>query len=238
MSLGMDAQKKNEELNLTEKLNDFIQKNRIIILIGLAAVVVILAALVITISVRDKIQEKALTNLDDFSRRYDKLKDKFKIDNEGESEDDALRLEETASLLKELNVFAEKASGFASAKAYSLSADINWDMKNWADAEKAWLEAAKRGAKTYLAPVSLYNAAVAAEEQGNSETAISYYNRAFNYGDSFPSAARAQFSIGRLEESRNNKDAAIEAYKKLVGTWPNDTVWSNLAQSRILALQD
>ena len=238
MSPAVDTEKKVNDSDYTEKLNDFIQKNRRIILAGFAAVIVILAIFIVTITVKDRIQAKALTALDDFSRRYDKLK----ADSQGITAENNSKLDETAGLLEdlleELNTFAAKSSGFAAARAYSLAASIQWDLKNLPEAEAAWLESARIAAKNYLGPVSLYNAAVAAEEQGNIEAAISHYSRALEYGNAFPSAARAQFSIGRLEESRNKKEAALEAYRKLIGTWPNDPVWSNLAQNRILALQD
>jgi tetratricopeptide (TPR) repeat protein len=79
---------------------------------------------------------------------------------------------------------------------------------------------------------------VAAEEQGDIETAIAHYKNALEHSKVFPSAVRAQFSIGRLEESMNRKDAALEAYRSVVNNWPNDPLWPNLAQSRILALSD
>jgi tetratricopeptide (TPR) repeat protein len=89
-------------------------------------------------------------------------------------------------------------------------------------------------AKTYLEPVAFYNGAVAAEEQGNTAQAIELYTKAASAAD-FPAASRAQFAIGRLQEA-NGKDAALEAYKSLLSKWPNDQVWANLAQSRIIAL--
>jgi tetratricopeptide (TPR) repeat protein len=111
-------------------------------------------------------------------------------------------------------------------------------QKNWISAEIKWVKAAEAAARSYLAPIAIYNAAVAAEEQGNIETAIAHYSRAAGFGDSFASAARAQFSVGRLEESRSNKDSAITAYKILLARWPNDPVWPNLAQNRLLILSD
>jgi tetratricopeptide (TPR) repeat protein len=112
------------------------------------------------------------------------------------------------------------------------------DQKNWVAAEEKWLKAAEAAPKSYLAPIAVYNAAVAAEEQGNVESAIAFYSRAAGFGDSFPAAARAQFSVGRLEESRNNKDSAVEAYRNLLAKWPNEPVWPNLAQNRLLVLSD
>ena len=222
------------ELSIPERLNDFIQKNRKLLFSGLIALIVILAALITFSTMRDKLQEKALSQVDEFSRRYEKVK----ITDLSEDPDLVPKLLEIASITDELTAFAEKTFGFAAARSYNLIADMNWDQKNWAEAEKAWSKAAKIAAKTYLAPVSLYNAAVAAEEQGNIEEAIAYYTSVLSYGNAFPSAPRAQFSVGRLEESRNNIQAALDAYRNVLSTWPNDPVWPNIAQSRILTLSE
>jgi tetratricopeptide (TPR) repeat protein len=140
--------------------------------------------------------------------------------------------------LAEITEFENHNSGLAAARAYSISANIYTDQKNWRLAEEKWLKAAEAAPKSYLAPIAIYNAAVAAEEQENIETAIAYYSRAAGYGDSFPASARAQFSVGRLEESRSNRDSAIAAYRNLLAKWPNEPVWPNLAQNRLLVLSD
>ena len=230
----MPAAKDNrpEEIPITDRLNDFIQKNRSKLLIGLLAVIVILAGFIVVTTMRDKVRAGALSKVDAFNRRYEALKPYIA------GEEAASKQSDVDALLEELAVFAAKNSGFAAARAYTISAGIYWDEKNWAEAQKAWLASAEVAAKTYLAPVSICNAAVAAEEQGDVQSAIDLYTRAIDTDNSFPAAARSQFSIGRLEESRNNPTAALEAYRTLVSKWPDDPVWSNLAQSRIVVLSD
>jgi TolA-binding protein len=78
---------------------------------------------------------------------------------------------------------------------------------------------------------------VAAEEQGSLEEAIRLYGETVNYADSFPSAPRAQFSIGRLREALDDQEAAIEAYRVVIDRWPAETVWTGLANSRIITLR-
>jgi len=226
--------KNSEELAIKEKLNDFLQKNRLKFLAVLGILVVILIGFIIGTTVVGKIQVNALTKIDGFNSRYQDLKKYI-----GSTDSDAASKQaDIGALLDDLNAFAAKSSGFAAARAYTLSASILMDQKKWADAEKAWSASAKAASKSYLAPISIFNAAVAAEEQGNIDEAITLYNQTINYENSYTTAARAQFSIGRLEESRNNKDAALEAYKALVSKWPSDAVWGNLAQSRIVVLSE
>jgi tetratricopeptide (TPR) repeat protein len=202
--------------------------------VGLCAVVLVIAGFIIVSVVREKTLSNALSKLDALTHRYEDLRSSIL----SEEEMSVSQLSELAQLIADIAEFENKNSGFAAARAYSLSANIYMDQKKWELAEEKWLKAAEAAPKIYLAPIAIYNAAVAAEERNNIETAIAYYNRAAGFGDSFPSAVRAQFSVGRLEESRNNKDAAIAAYRNLLANWPNDQVWPNLAQNRLLILSD
>jgi len=237
MAARPDNQNK-DELTFSEKINerigDLIQKNRIQLLAALAAVVLVIVAFVVLSVVREKIQSNALSKVDSLNRRYEAIKESLS----GEGDMEISQQLELGILLSELTEFENKNSGFAAARAYSINASISMDQKNWETAEEKWLKAAEAAPKSYLAPIAVYNAAVAAEERGRIEQAIAHYSRAAGYGDSFPAAARAQFSVGRLEESRNNRDSAIEAYRNLLAKWPNEPVWPNLAQNRLLVLSD
>jgi len=237
MATKPDTQSK-DEITFSEKFNerigDLIQKNRTQLLAAVTAIVLVFAAFIIVSVVKEKTQSNALSRVDSLNRRYEVIKASI---SDGEDLDVSRQLE-LGVLLVELTEFENKNSGFAAARAYSINASINMDQKNWETAEEKWLKAAEAAPKSYLAPISIYNAAVAAEEQGNIESAIAYYSRAAGFGDSFPAAARAQFSVGRLEESRNNRESAIEAYRNLVAKWPNEPVWPNLAQNRLLVLSD
>jgi tetratricopeptide (TPR) repeat protein len=228
------ASQKTAEPSIGEKINDFIQKNRRAIILGFFAIVVIVAAFIITSAVTERVQLNALSRVDEFEIRYAELISR----SVHEGSDGVLIIMETRALLNELAVFARRNSRFAAARAHIISAEIHEWQQNWAEAETAWTSAAVAAGRSYLAPLSFFNAAVAAEEQGNIESAITLYNRALEFGDTFPAAARAQFSIGRLRESQNNRQAALEAYRSLVGRWPNDPLWANLAQSRIVILSN
>jgi tetratricopeptide (TPR) repeat protein len=236
MATTQDVQKKEEVVTIGEQVTDFIQKNRKTLFIALIAIVVALAVFITVVTVRENLQKRAISQVEEFGRNYEAVR----IENYGDTDDPYLvsRMSEIAVLLVNIEGFAARNSGFAAARAYNLAANIHWDQGNRDEAERAWLDAAKAAGKNYLAPVSFYNAAVVAEERGDIETAIAHYKNVLEHGNVFPSAVRAQFSIGRLEESRNRTEAAIEAYRNVLNNWPNDPLWPNLAQSRILALSD
>jgi len=221
------GKEKTEELSAAEIINGFIQNNRGILLGLLILIAAGVIGFVAFYSIRDVLQKKDIVKVEAFERRLEELGDPG----------DTSKSEEVQALLDELNEFAPSGFGYAAGKAYSLSAEIYAARKEWSPAEEAWLAASGKADRLYLAPLALYNAAVAAEEQGKLDTAIEYYGKSLSYSVVFPAAVRAQFAIGRLNEEQNNKEAAIEAYRLLIEKWPNDIYWKNFAQSRIISLE-
>lgn len=218
---------KKESGTLTENLAYFIQKNRRIIFMIAGAAVIIIVGLVVVLAVQERVRAGALSAFEAFNDRYEALR--FDIN-------ESAKAEEVAALLEELSVFAGKTAAFPGARAYALIASIHMDRKDWAEAERNWTLAAGKGKKTYLAAAAFFNAGVAAEEQGNAEGAIAHYGESLALADTFSQAPRAQFAIGRLREEQRNREAALEAYRTLTEKWPSETVWVNLANSRIIAL--
>jgi tetratricopeptide (TPR) repeat protein len=221
-----NIEKIEQNVPFTQKLSDFIQRNRSLFLIGFIVFVAVLAGFIATISIRSALNTKALTQVEDLNQRYETLR--FDLNDSSKAAD-------VQSLLDDLGAFASKHSGYAGTRSYALMASIYSDQKKWAEAFGAWNSAALAATKTYLEPVALYNAAVAAEEQGNIPDALELFAKTAANAD-FPAASRAQFAIGRLQEAQRNKDAALEAYRTLLDKWPNDQVWATLAQSRIVSL--
>ena len=250
---------------ISDKLVEFIQKNRRALWITTLGILILLIAFISGLSIRDSLRLKAITTVEGFVKQYDTLKKDasaaavpVEIAPEGENpeeeisqepaiaeapagEGDALPSpEDVQPFLDELGAFAAKNSAYAGARAYALLGTIYGNLGRWAEAEAAYTAAGRRASKIYLSPVSLYNAAVSAEEQAYQDPpaldrAISLYAECATYPE-FSAAHRAQFAIGRIEESRGNDEAALDAYRKLISTWQNETEWAALAQNRIIAL--
>jgi tetratricopeptide (TPR) repeat protein len=230
----MAAKHEKDDFSFGDKLSNFLQRNRKGMVVCLALILAAVAVFVVFSAVTENINEKALAKAEDFIRRYEALR----IYITSENPEDAAKKADVETLIQDLAAFESGAGGYAAARAYALSAGIYGDQKNWAEAEKAWLGAAKAGAKTYFEPIALFNAASIMEEQGNLGAAVETYNQILQgFSDTFPQAPRAQFAVGRLQEEQGSKDAALEAYRALIGKWPNDPVWSNLAHDRILVLE-
>ncbi|MDR2521791.1 MAG: tetratricopeptide repeat protein [Spirochaetaceae bacterium] len=214
-----------------ENVSLFFQRRRALIAGTLViAGVTVLAALAFFF-VQDIVNKKAIQELEALVTRYDELKPSFAA---GEDDEKRAGVDE---LLTAIRTFAEKNTGYSAARAWSMAAGIYADRKGWQEAESAYLNSAVKGKKTYLAPVSYYNAAVCAEEQANTEIARAHLVKSLGYTD-FPLAARAQFAIARLLEQEGDTAAALEAYRLVTEKYAKEKDWINLAYSRLITLEN
>jgi tetratricopeptide (TPR) repeat protein len=215
-----------EKSNTSEKIVIFVQNKRKLLLISLGVVVAAAACVIAALSIADVLRKNAIAAAGELNSRYEVLR----LDIASES-----KTEELDALVKDLDVFVRKNWGLAGGRGWAIIASIHGDKKEWAEAEQAWSKAAASARKTYFEPIALFHAGMAAEEQGNIEDAVGYFEKSASF--SSPAAARAQFTIGRLEEQRNNTEAALEAYRTLVSKFTAETTWVNLARTRIITLQ-
>ena len=233
-------QNDNENLNAGEKIINFVQKNRKAIFITLSIIVILFVGLIAFLYLSDSTNKKDIAEVEELNIRFRELfpgESAFYTVEEYSSAD-------AETLLSDLKTFSEKRTlfgggnrGFAGSRAWSLIAQIYSGRKNWPTAEEAWLNTARIGSKTYLAPIAFFNAAAAAEEQGKLEQAIEYLQNSISHSFEFVAAPRAQFSIGRLYEQLGNFPEATEAYRAVLINWPNIPVFSNLARTRIIAIE-
>ena len=214
-------------VTFSESLVNFIQRNRKTLVVFTFTVLGLIAIVAVAVSVIDMNRINTIEKVENYVVRYDEARS---------IEDEAKKTSAMATLTDELAAFASSNNGYASSRAYMTLASIHADMKDWPAAETAWVAAAAKLPKSYLAPVALYNAATAAEERGDTDKALSLYNRCVaEFGKSFPLAPRVYLAIGRIHEEKNDPAAASDAYKKIVELWPFDN-WTKLANSRILSL--
>jgi len=221
-------QNENEDLDFGEKINKFFHENRKGIIIFISAVFIIFAGVIVFLSMQDVFNKKAIAEAEELDVKFQELRFYAKDEN---------YTAEINTFLSDIEAFAKNKNGYAASKAWSMAAQIYSSRNDWQKAEETWLNAAKTGDKTYLGPISLFNAAAAAEEQGKIELAIELLQKSIDHKFEFPAAPRAQFSIGRLYEQLGNYPAAIEAYRTVMINWQNVPVWQYLARSRIIAIE-
>ncbi|MDR2941922.1 MAG: tetratricopeptide repeat protein [Treponema sp.] len=212
-----------------DKFSEFVKRNRKGIYIIMGIIIFLFAGTIVYLSLEAGLRKKAIAEAEELNSRYAELHSSLK------EEDSA---EKVNALLEDLNAFVKGKRGYAGARGWTIIAQIHSGREDWQNAEESWRNAAKTGAKTYLAPAAFFNAAVAAENQGKIDDAIELLEKSVSYKFDFPSAPRAQFSIGRLNEQRGDISAAVSAYRAILTNWPNIETWANLAQSRIIAIEE
>ena len=117
-----------------------------------------------------------------------------------------------------------------------LRGDLNYSAKAWDAARKDFESLAARFPNSYLAPVSLFDAAVSAEETGDVAGAAALYAKVSgSYKDSTV-APRALFDSGRLAEQRSSWSEAQTAYEQ-IDTLYSQSMWDKLAKNRIIELK-
>lgn len=211
--------------NFAEKLNDRLLKARKPLITLLIALIVVIVGLVTFVLVTEGTTKKALAQLDEI---YFALT----TDVASVSEEDLAARE--AQGLESLKALAAK-SGAVGSRANLLVAEIQFQKKDFAAAREAWLLAANAKKNAYTAPLSYFNAAVCSESLGDLDAAVQYYTAASDSKD-FLLVDHALFSLGRVNEAKGDFEAAKAAYEKLTAA-ASGSSWTNLAKTRLLALQ-
>jgi len=219
---------KEEKKSSSERFVDFISKNRrIIIGLGIAIVLIIVAIGIYT---------AVSGNIASASSRAMELADQKALQWSQET-DEEKRAEIESSLIAELDSIAQKwPRTLAAQQALLRKAALLSQKKEYAEAEKTALEAYRRNKKSYVAPIALELAAVAAEEAGNTDAALEHYTLITkDYKKDNPAAAHAFFNLGRIKEAKGDYKGAIEAYNQLIASF-GDSEWAMLAKNRVIYL--
>ncbi len=126
---------------------------------------------------------------------------------------------------------------FAAQRAYFTRGLMALEKEEWDRAVEAFTTLADKWDKSYLTPVSLFNAGSAYEEAGDIEAAQTVWNRVVDeYSEVAPDAAEAMFNLARITEQTGSAEEAITLYKNLGSRFP-DSRWTDLGKSRILVLE-
>lgn len=215
--------------SLSQKVGDIITRFRYVFIgIGVALLVALVVIAVVT-QLRASGDKAAAIQMDQLVR------DGSAWSNESDA---AKKADLEKKLIAGLDDIAAKHKGSVWAQqAWNMKASIAESRSDWTEAEKDWLEASKIMPDSFIAPVSLENAAAAAEELGANDRAIKDW-KAFidKYTGKSVGIPHAWFALGRLSEEGKDYAAAISNYEKIVATWP-DSDWTKLAKDRILSLR-
>ncbi|HUX22356.1 MAG TPA: tetratricopeptide repeat protein [Spirochaetia bacterium] len=212
---------------IANALSTGLQKARIPLLVIVAVGVVFIIAYTIYSEVNTKRIETATALAETLQTDYSSWQ------NESDSK---TKTKLDAQIAGEIQSILKKYPGtYAAQRALFVQAGLAYDKKDWKSAEASYEEVATRFPNSYLATVSLANAAAAAEENGDPKKAIELDKKVLLAKGLAPEIPRAIFSLGRLYEGQGDVKEANTYYNKLVDSYPSSG-WTNLARDRIIFL--
>jgi TolA-binding protein len=223
------TQEPSKKQKFLEKFSYNLQKNRIILLALLGIIIVVVVGLAIWSDVKTKRLESSTQQIEAIQEKYELW---------ASESDDAKKAEKEKELTSALeDVLTKYPKLYAGQRALFIRGQMAFEKKEWDSAASFYLELKKIFPKSYLASISLVNAAVAYEEKGDTDKAIEMYKLFVeSYKEENPDTARIFFSLGRLYEEKNDKENALKYYNDLSENYP-DSDWTKFAKSRIIYLE-
>lgn len=222
---------KGEEKKKTpyHKFHDFLRKYRIPVLIAFGAALFAVVVVAIGTIFID-------SNLKAATARLEKLEADYSAYVAEQDEVKKAELEKGLSASID-GLIKRSPRQLAGQKALSYRAKIAESKKDYAAAEKDWLAIVASSPDSYLAPVALQGAAVAAEELGAGDRATAAYKKLIDkYSGKSIGIPHAHFALGRLAEEAKDYAAALASYDKIVASWP-ESDWTKLATDRIIFIK-
>ena len=183
--------------NFLHKLSAAIYNLRYILIGALAALVVVVITWAIVIEVRSNRNESSSVLAELAQDKLDAW-----IDEEDEEAKKLLAQDVEAETTRILESYPKM---YAAQRAYHILGSLYFRNEQWEQAAASFLDLAGKFPKSYLAPVSVINAAVAYEEAGEDALAYETYRRITDeFVDVSPEVPRVLFSLARIKSRPSN----------------------------------
>ena len=207
-------------------VSNFLQRHRKPLLAILVAVIGIVVGLFLYLQYRGAQEERARVAAETVQELFEEF---------SAATDETDRQSLATEITAEVTRIASDYPRFAAAqRALFVRGSMNWELEQWEAASADFERAAERFPDSYLTPISLFNAAAAAEEDGQVDRARQLFTQLVDSFDT-PETPRALFALGRIAEQQGDTDGATDYYNRLVQNHAGST-WTNLARTRIIAL--
>ncbi|MFA6707845.1 MAG: tetratricopeptide repeat protein [Sphaerochaetaceae bacterium] len=221
---------KNNAGKVVSALTVFLSKNRTILIICVAVVVLALAGLWIGLSVSASVTEKNQARIDTLQEQFNTwltLEDKTTAEAEQAVQDLTTGLEE----------LSKKGNKYPAVKSLYLLGLMKVAQESYQEALDYFIASAENAKDTYLAPLSLMNAAVCYEQLSDAQKALETYQSVYDrFGSDTPEAPKALFNVARLHEKANTLDLAKAVFQQLADEFPSSE-YAKLARSRLVTMQ-
>jgi tetratricopeptide (TPR) repeat protein len=222
------TEQKREKIRIGERVELFIRKYRMVLIIVLASLFALIIGYGIYSQIASGVKTKSTVLLESLEDNYQSWKTESGEGKKAELEKSILSAGD--------EILKKYPRLFAAQRAYALLGDFYYEKKDWPKARENYAKAADSFGKNYLGAVSLFNAAAVAEEQNKYLEAIGYYERLTrDYDKESPLVWHALFSIGRLYETQKDYAKAEETYNGLINRSADES-WTNMAKDRIIYL--
>ena len=220
--------KQNEKVRFKDKVANFLQRHRRKMIIIMATLLGVLIVLITYFEIKKSNMEKSAILIEKAE------KDFYDFRSEKDTE---IKNKKLTSLSKSLDEIIGLYKGhYAAQRALYLKAELAFEKKDWELAAKTWIEMATQNPTNYLSSIARMNAAISFEEQGNIDKAIEILNALSTSDTDFPEMPRVLFSQGRLNETKQNYQKAVEYYNRLIEEYAASS-WTKIARDRILFLK-
>lgn len=227
-SAAQDKAAREEKPSIHARLNDFLRKNRTAVLIVFAAALLAVVAAAAWTVVDDRVDTRSAQALE---------KVEVSLREWYEMEPGPAAAEKANEILAALDAIRSKyGKRYAGQKAAVLAGRIQARNGDWVAAEKLFLQAVDLNNGTALAGFALQEAAAAAEERGDTKTAIELWTRVVESAGVSAGIPHAHFVLGTLYEESKQYDQAKAQYEKLTAAFPEND-WTKLARNRIILLK-
>lgn len=223
---GVDKKKQ-----VMEGLAGFLTRYRTVLVTTLVVAAVAVVALVIVLTVQSNRSEQALERVETLQEQYRDWSAEGEAAEEGAAVDGFSEIESAA-----ISLIDDYPNTYASVRARMILAEGAFLLEDWQSAAQHFGMVADAVDGTYLGTVARMAAAISLENAGDTDGALAGFRAVAASEDlGYGFAPRALFSVGRIEESRDEIVAASEAYQSLIDDYPTSS-WTNMARNRIITL--
>lgn len=221
--------RREDERTLQQRFIEFLSSYRIVLLTVLIVIIVGIVGSFLYLEITERRATAAANLAEELRTSYQEWT------NLEEGEEKSAQLEEIESTASE--ILDRFGNTFAAQRAHFVLASVAWENEDYEAAAAEFTTLAEEFPRSYLAPVALFNAAVAQEQLGNADEARSLYAEVVDvYADSSAQVPRALFALGRLSEASESWEEAASYYNRILDEYGQSS-WTTLARNRIIFLQ-
>lgn len=209
-----------EKESTFEKMNNFVNDNRKLIM-GIS--IGVIAAVILIFVIKSILEKNSAEKREKAETAISRILPFYQACIQGDSTqiDRALNGDPQFKVRGEdiigLNEIVKRYEGINTGKVAALYAGNLYLMEKKADVAEKYFKIALDADPKLVLEGANAGLGVAKEMQGKIEEAISYYDKAVKYADSYGSKSRYEYFSGLLYEQNGKKDQAEKTYRAIIG---------------------